>query len=237
MIAAIFKIAGSLGLFLYGMKLLSDGLQKSAGDRIHAILNIMTGNRIAAILSGFLITGIIQSSSATTVMIVSFVNAGLLNLTQATGLIMGANIGTTVTGWLVAIIGFKFNITSIALPAIGIGLPLIFIKKLKKSELGETLIGFGVLFIGLDFLKNSVPDIRSNPQVLEFLSLYTDMGFLSYLIFVVAGIVITVIIQSSSAAMAITITMAHAGWIDYPTAAALILGENKIGRASCRERV
>lgn len=168
MIYTILQIAGSLGLFLFGMRTMSDGIQKAAGERLQAILNFMTGNRFAAIFTGFAITAIIQSSSATTVMVVSFVNAGLLQLTQAIGVIMGANIGTTVTGWIVAILGFKVKISAMALPAIGIGLPLIIIKKLEKEEVGEAIIGFGILFLGLSFLKDSVPDIKTIPKFFNF---------------------------------------------------------------------
>jgi phosphate:Na+ symporter len=159
-------------------------------------------------------------------MVVGFVNAGLLSLAQAIGVIMGANIGTTVTGWIIAILGFKVNVTAFALPAIGIGLPLLFIKRLKRGEWGETFIGFGLLFLGLKFLKDSVPDIRENPEVLEFLRTYTGMGILSHVIFICCGTILTIIIQSSSAAMAITLTIAYLGWIDFPTAAAIVLGEN-----------
>ncbi len=226
MIYQTLQIVGSLGLFLFGMRTMSDGIQKVAGDKLQAILNFMTGNRVAAIFTGFAITAIIQSSSATTVMVVSFVNAGLLQLTQSIGVIMGANIGTTITGWLVAILGFKVNITAMALPAIGIGLPLLMMKKLEKEELGEAIIGFGLLFLGLAFLKDSVPDIKSHPEVLEFLASLTGHGMGSFILFVIVGSILTVIVQSSSAAMAITLTMAYAGWIDYPTAAAIVLGEN-----------
>lgn len=226
MIYGLLEIIGSLGLFLFGMKIMSEGIQKASGDRLHAIMNFMTGNRFAAVFTGFAITAIIQSSSATTVMVVSFVNAALLTLTQAIGMIMGANIGTTVTGWIVAILGFKFKIVAIALPAIGIGFPMLIIRKWRKESWGEALVGFGLLFLGLDYLKHSVPDIKSNPEVLEFLSNYTDLGFVSLLLFILVGTLLTVIVQSSSAAMAITLTMAHAGWIDVYTAAAIVLGEN-----------
>lgn len=225
-IYSILKIAGSLGLFLYGMKVMSDGIQKTAGDGLQKVLNYMTINRFAAALTGFVVTALVQSSSATTVMVVSFVNAGLLSLSQSIGVIMGANIGTTVTGWIVALIGFKFSIVTIALPAIGIGLPLIFSKRLGKQDIGEVLIGFGILFLGLDFLKDSVPDIKNHPEYLEFLSSFSNWGFLSFLLFVAVGAVLTVIIQSSSASMAITLTMAYSGWIDYHTAAAVIIGSN-----------
>jgi phosphate:Na+ symporter len=222
----VLSILGSLGLFLFGMRTMSDGIQKSAGERLQSILNFMTKNRVLAILTGFAITAIVQSSSATTVMVVSFVNAGLLQLTQSIGVIMGANIGTTVTGWIVAILGFKVNISALSLPAIGIGFALMVVKKLNKKDIGETLIGFGLLFMGLDFLKGSVPDISQHPEVLAWLGQFTDHGLLSYLLFILVGTLLTIIVQSSSAAMAITLTMAYAGWIDYPTAAAIVLGEN-----------
>ncbi|MBN2509191.1 MAG: Na/Pi cotransporter family protein [Spirochaetales bacterium] len=226
MVAGLLEIVGSLGLFLFGMKTMSDGIQKSAGERLQGILNFMTRNRFVAVLTGFFLTAVIQSSSASTVMIVSFVNAGLLSLSQAIGAIMGANIGTTVTAWIVSFFGFKFKIIALALPAIGIGMPLIIAKKWGKQDLGEVLVGFGLLFIGLDFLKDSVPDIKNNPEVLQFLADYTNLGFLSFLIFVIVGAALTVVVQSSSAAMTITITMAYSGWIDFPTAAAIVLGEN-----------
>ncbi|MFW6274594.1 MAG: Na/Pi cotransporter family protein [Spirochaetota bacterium] len=226
MILQIFEVIGSLGLFLYGMRTMSDGIQKAAGDKLQAILKFMTGNRFAGVATGFGMTAIIQSSSATTVMVVSFVNAGLLSLGQAIGVIMGANIGTTVTGWIVAIFGFKFNISAIALPAIGVGLPLIFWKRLKKSEWGETLVGFGLLFLGLSFLKASVPEIDAHPESLEFVTNLTGFGIFSRFLFIIIGTGLTVVLQSSSASMAITLTMAFSGWIDFPNAAAMVLGEN-----------
>jgi phosphate:Na+ symporter len=226
MMYQILSIAGSLGLFLFGMKIMSDGIQKTAGDKLKSILNMMTRNRFAAVFTGFFITALIQSSSATTVMIVSFVNAGLLNLGQAIGVIMGANIGTTITGWIVALLGFKFKITAMALPAIGIGLPFFFSKNLNRKDIGEILIGFGLLFLGLSFLKDSVPDIKSHPEILEFIQNFTGYGIGSMIFFVIIGGLITIIVQSSSAAMAITLTMAYSGWIDFPTAAAIVLGEN-----------
>jgi len=226
MIYKIFEIAGSLGLFLFGMRTMSDGIQKAAGERLQSILRFMTGNRFAGVFTGFSITSIIQSSSATTVMVVGFVNAGLLSLGQAIGVIMGANIGTTLTGWLVAILGFEFDITALALPAIGIGIPLIFWKRIRKADWGETIVGFGLLFIGLSFLKASVPEIDSNPDSLRFVTDLTGYGVFSRFIFVFIGAGLTVILQSSSASMAITITMAFSGWIDFPSAAAMVLGEN-----------
>ena len=226
MIITILNILGSLGIFLFGMKVMSEGIQKTAGSRLRNILGYMTQNRFAGVLTGFLTTCLVQSSSATTVMVVSFVNAELITVVQSIGIIMGANIGTTLTGWLVAILGFKFKIASIALPAIGIGLPFIFSKVIKRKNIGEIFVGFGLLFLGLKFLKSSVPDIESNPEILAFLASYTDLGILSTIIFIIVGVILTVTVQSSSAAMTITITMAFKGWIDFPTAAALVLGEN-----------
>ena len=226
MVFRILHILGSLGLFLFGMKLMSDGIQRTAGERLQNILNFMTGNRFSSVLTGFSITALIQSSSATTVMVVSFVNAGLFTLVQAAGVIMGANIGTTVTGWLVAILGFKVNILAIAMLAVAAGIPFLFFKRFARKSWAEMLIGFGILFIGLSLLKDSVPNIRENPEVLRFLAQYTDRGIWSFFLFILVGTLLTVIVQSSSAAMAITLAMAYAGWIDFPTAAAVVLGEN-----------
>lgn len=222
----IFKIAGSLGLFLYGMKILSDGLQKSAGNKMKDILHMMTGNRFTAVLTGVLITMIIQSSSATTVMVVSFVNASLMNLTQAIGVILGANIGTTVTGWIVAILGFQMDITMLALVAIAIALPLMFSSKVKPRELSEIFLGFGLLFLGLEYLQSSMPDISNNTGVLSFLQRFEDGTALSLILCVFIGTILTMVVQSSSATMAITITMAYQGWIGVYTACALCLGQN-----------
>ncbi|MCF7927948.1 MAG: Na/Pi cotransporter family protein, partial [Spirochaetales bacterium] len=226
MVIQILEIFGSLGLFIYGMRTLSDGVQKAAGERLQSILKFMTSNRFAGVATGFGITSIVQSSSATTVMVVSFVNAGLLSLFQAIGVIMGANIGTTLTGWIVALFGFKFDISEIALPAVGVGLLLIFIRKLGKSDWGEALVGFGLVFLGLSFLKAAVPDIDNNPEALKFITELTADGFGARLLFILVGAVLTIILQSSSASMAITLTMAFSGWIDFPIAAAMVLGEN-----------
>ena len=154
---------------------MSEGLQKVAGDRLRSILTVMTKNRLMGVMTGILVTALIQSSSATTVMVVSFVNAGLLSLAQSITVIMGANVGTTVTAWIISIFGFKVNISVFAIPLIGLSIPLIFSSKSKRKSWGEFIIGFAFLFMGLDFLKNSVPDIKSNPQILEFLTVYTDM--------------------------------------------------------------
>lgn len=199
----ILIVLGSLGVFLFGMRMMSEGLQQAAGEGLQKILAYMTSNRFAGVASGFLITTVIQSSSATTVMVVGFVDAALLTLRQAIGVIMGANIGTTVTAWIVALLGFKFGITSAALPAIAVGTAMLLVKKTQRDDLAHALIGFGFLFLGLSLLKDSVPDIRNNPEILQFLAGYTDLGYLSFLLFVIVGTVLTIIVQSSSAAMAI----------------------------------
>ncbi len=225
-IAEILKLIGSLGVFLFGMKLMSESLQKVAGNKLRRILAVMTSNRFKGIFTGFLITSIIQSSSATTVMIVSFVNAGLLELLPSIGVIMGANIGTTITGWLISILGFKVKMSALALPLIGIGFPLIFSKVNKLKAIGEIIIGFSFIFIGLQYLKDSVPDIRSSPEVLDFLASYTSGGLFSLLLFLFIGTILTIIIQSSSATMALTLVLCYRGIIPFELAAAMVLGEN-----------
>lgn len=222
----IFNLIGALGFFIYGMKVMSEGIQKVAGDKMRNILSSMTSNRFKGVFTGFTITSLVQSSSATTVLVVSFVNAGLLSLTESIGVIMGANIGTTITAWLISIVGFKVKIASYALPIIAIGFPLMFFNREKIKFWGEVLVGFALLFMGLALLKDSVPDLKSNPEILEFLSRYTDLGYLSILLFVLIGTGLTVIVQSSSAAMALTLVMANNGWIPFELAAAMVLGEN-----------
>tara|TARA_B110000093_G_scaffold22570_1_gene20774 strand:- start:1332 stop:2990 length:1659 start_codon:yes stop_codon:yes gene_type:complete len=221
-----FAIFGSLGLFLYGMKVMSEGLQKVSGEGLRALIRNMTRNRLSGIISGTLMTTLVQSSSATTVMIVSFVNARLLTLRESIGMIMGANLGTTTTFWIVAFLGFKFSITSIALPCVGIGVAMIFFKRPKIRDTGEALIGFGILFLGLSFLKGSVPDVKSNPEIFSFLANWTGHGMGSVAIFFAFGVLLTVVVQSSSVAGAITLTLAAKGWIGYEDAAAIVLGEN-----------
>ncbi len=219
-------LIGSLGMFLYGMKIMSEGLQKVAGDRLRSILTAMTKNRVMGLLTGVLITALIQSSSATTVMVVSFVNAGLLSLAQSVSVIMGANIGTTITAWIISIFGFKVSISAMSIPLIAISIPFIFSSNDKRKSIGEFLIGFAFLFMGLDFLKNAVPDIKSNPEILSFLVEYTNMGYLSVFLFIIIGAILTIVVQSSSATMAITLIMCSKGWIPLDIAAAMVLGEN-----------
>lgn len=225
-IADILRLIGSLGLFLYGMKLMSEALQKVAGDKMRSILAAMTSNRVKGVFTGVLITALIQSSSATTVMVVSFVNAGLLSLVESVGVIMGANIGTTITAWLISILGFKVSMSAISLPLIGLGLPFLFSQNRGKKNWGELIMGFALLFIGLQFLKTSMPDIKNNPEILTFLANYTDMGFASTLLFMGIGTLLTILIQSSSATMALTLVMCNSGWISFEIAAAMVLGEN-----------
>ncbi|MEE0937990.1 MAG: Na/Pi cotransporter family protein [Bacteroidales bacterium] len=222
----VLNFVGALGLFLFGMKLMSDSLQKLAGDKMRAVLSKMTSNRFSGVLTGAGITTLIQSSSATTVMVVSFVNAGLLKLSGAIAVIMGANIGTTVTAWIISLLGFEFNINMLVYPAIAIAAPFLFIE--KRKSVGEFLIGFALLFMGLEALKGGVPDFTL-PQysgVLEFIASMSGYGYLSILLFVLIGTILTVVVQSSSAMMAITLVMCAKGLIGFEVAAALVLGEN-----------
>lgn len=220
------RLIGSLALFLYGMKIMSEGLQKFAGDSLRRILTAMTTNRVTGVLTGVLITALIQSSSATTVMVVSFVNAGLLTLPQSIGVIMGANIGTTVTAWLISALGFKVDIAAFALPLLAFALPLFFSGKSSRKSIGEFVFGFAFLFMGLQSLKANAPDLGANPEMLAFVQNYTDMGFFSIILFLFIGAILTMIVQASAATMAITLIMCANGWIDYHLGVALVLGEN-----------
>ncbi len=226
MIGIVITIFGGLGLFLFGMKTMSEGLQFAAGDRLRNILWKATSNRFKGVLTGFGITTIIQSSSAATVMLVSFVSAGLINLIQASGIVLGANIGTTVTGWLVALVGFKVKIKALALPAIAIGYFIRFLKIEKAKTWGDVLLGFGILFLGLSIMSGSVKELRGSQGIMDFMSTYRASDMFTTIVVVLIGALITMIIQSSSATMAMTMTLAAAGIIDFYTAAALILGEN-----------
>ena len=222
----LLKLLGSLAMFLYGMKIMSEGLQKFAGDRLRSILTAMTTNRVTGVLTGVLITALIQSSSATTVMVVSFVNAGLLSLSQSIGVIMGANIGTTVTAWIISALGFKVDMAAMSLPLLAVGVPLLFSGKSNRKSIGEFIFGFSFLFMGLSLLKANAPDLGKNPEMLSFVQNYTDMGFASVILFVLIGTVLTMIVQASAATMAITLIMCANGWISFELGAALVLGEN-----------
>ena len=221
-----FRIFGALAFFIFGMKMMSEGIQRAAGSQMRNILRSMTKNRYLGVLTGFFITALVQSSSATTVMTVSFVNAGLLSLVESAGVMMGANIGTTITGWVVSLLGFKLKLATYSIPIFAIGVPMLFSKKGNLKYWGEFLIGFAILFLGLSYLKDSVPDLKNNPEVLSFLANFTDWGFFSRLFFVFVGTLVTIIVQSSSAAMAITLTLCAQGILPFEVAAAMILGEN-----------
>ena len=225
-ILQIFTLLGALGMFLYGMNLMSSGLQKTAGDRLRGFLSAMTSNPFKGVMTGLGVTSIIQSSSATTVMVVSFVNAGLLTLNQAIGVIMGANIGTTVTAWMVSWLGFKADISVLAVPLMLLGFLFSNSKKDNRKNIGELIVGFSLLFLGLSFMKESVPDLRQTPEVLEFVTSWASHGFGSLLLFLAFGTVLTLVLQSSSATMAITLIMLSMGWIPFNMACAMVLGEN-----------
>ncbi len=220
------QLMGSLGLFLYGMIIMSEGLQKTAGDGLRKILTAMTTNRVMGVLTGVAITALIQSSSATTVMVVSFVNAGLLTLTQSIGVIMGANIGTTVTAWIISVFGFKVDISTYCFPLFAIALPMLICAKNTWKYVAEFIFGFCFLFMGLALLKANAPDLSQNPEMLDFVQNYTDLGFFSIILFLLIGTLLTMIVQASAATMAITLIMCANGWIDYSLGAALVLGEN-----------
>ena len=225
-ILQIFTLLGALGMFLYGMNLMSSGLQKAAGDKLRGFLTAMTSNPFKGVMTGLGVTSLIQSSSATTVMVVSFVNAGLLTLAQAISVIMGANIGTTVTAWLVAWLGFKADISILAIPLMAVGFLCSNSKKNQRQNIGELVVGFSLLFLGLSFMKESVPNLNETPEVLEFVKSWASHGFGSVLIFLVFGTILTLVLQSSSATMAITLIMLSMGWIPFNMACAMVLGEN-----------
>jgi phosphate:Na+ symporter len=225
-ILQIFTLLGALGMFLYGMNLMSSGLQKASGDKLRSFLSAMTSNPFKGVLTGLGVTTVIQSSSATTVMVVSFVNAGLLTLTQAISVIMGANIGTTVTAWLVSWLGFKADISILAVPLMALGFLFSNSKKNQRQNIGELIVGFCLLFLGLSFMKESVPDLNETPEVLDFVKTWSSHGFASVLIFLAFGTILTLVLQSSSATMAITLIMLSMGWIPFNMACAMVLGEN-----------
>jgi len=238
-IATTLKILGSLGVFLFGMKVMSEGVQRLAGARMRKALASVTRNRCSGVLTGLFTTSLVQSSSATTVLVVSLVNAGLLTLVESIGVIMGANLGTTLTAWIVATVG-KFSLTKIAIPIVGVGLPFFFIGKIRSKAFGEFLIGFGLLFLGLSLLKDSVPNlkelVKTDPDTVEtiqaWINLFSGKGYFTYVLFLAGGIILTLIVQSSSAAMAITITCAINGWFGsdpyqaFQISSAVVLGEN-----------
>ena len=224
----IFALLGSLGLFLFGMKIMSEGLEKFAGERLRSILAWMTKNRFMGVLTGVTLTALIQSSSATTVMVVSFVNAGLMTLSEAIGVIMGANIGTTVTAWIITAVGFKVDIAAFAIPLLAVGMPLIFSSKGNRKNLGEFIFGFSLLFLGLEYLKVNAEGMHVDTIVSSLVTYIPCDSFFGTILFVILGAVITMVVQSSSAAMAITLMLLA---MDIPgfgfvQAAALAMGQN-----------
>lgn len=219
-------LLGAVGLFLYGMKVMSEGLQKAAGDRLRNILSAMTRNPFTGLLTGCAITALIQSSSASTVMVVSFVNAGLMTLQQSMAVIFGANVGTTFTAWIIALFGFKVDVSVAVLPLICVAVVLLFTNKSKAKSIGEFLIGFSFLFMGLNMISDYVPDLKSNPEMFSALRDYASMGFGSIVIFAFVGLVVTAIIQSSAATFAIVLIMCTKGWITFDLACAVVLGSN-----------
>jgi len=222
----LITVVGALAFFVYGMKMMSDGIQRAAGSQMRNILRTMTKNRFLGVFTGFLTTAMVQSSSATTVMTVSFVNAGLLTLVESAGIMMGANIGTTITGWIVSLLGFKMKLSAYSIPLFALGVPMLFSNKSKFKYWGEFIIGFAVLFLGLTFLKDSVPNLEGNTEALNWIKDIANYGFFSRVIFVLVGALVTITVQSSSAAMAITLTLVYTGWLPLEVAAAMILGEN-----------
>ena len=223
---SIFTLLGALGMFLYGMNLMSGGLQKAAGTKLRGFLTAMTSNPFKGVMTGLGITSVIQSSSATTVMTVGFVNAGLLTLSQAVGVIMGANIGTTITAWMVSLLGFKADISLFAVPLMAVGFIFSLSKSDKRRHISELIVGFSLLFLGLSMMKGAVPDLRETPEVLAFIQNWTSYGFGSVLIFLFIGTILTLVLQSSSATMALTLIMVNMGWIPFEMGAAMVLGEN-----------
>ena len=220
------SLLGAVCLFLYGMKVMSEGLQKVAGDRLRNILGFMTKNRVTGVVTGIVITALIQSSSASTVMVVSFVNAGLMSLAQSMAVIFGANVGTTVTTWIISAFSFEVHISDYTIVLLALAVPMLFMKKSTYKSLGEFLIGFCFLFMGLDMISLYVPNLQDNPEMLEFLKNYTSMGYGSVLIFFAIGIILTMVVQSSAATFAVTLIMCSQGWISYPLGCAIILGGN-----------
>lgn len=218
------SLLGAVGLFLYGMKVMSEGLQKAAGDRLRNILSAMTRNRLTGCATGFAITALIQSSSASIVLVVSFVNAGLMTLAQSMSVIFGANLGTTFTAWVISLLGFKVDISAFAIPLMAVAVPLLFAHSGKKKSIGEFIIGFALLFMGLSLISKFVPDLQKNPEMFAFLKSYSSLGFGSILIFWLVGLIITMIIQSSAATFAICLVMFAKGWINFDLACAIVLG-------------
>lgn len=225
-IANILQVLGALAFFIYGMKVMSEGIQKAGGVQLRKVLEMMTRNKYLGVFTGLIVTAFVQSSSATTVMTVSFVNAGLLSLVESAGIIMGANIGTTITAWIISILGFQVALNTLSIPIFTLAVPLLFVKSGKARYWGEFLIGFAILFLGLSFLKESIPNLQEDAEILVLLSKYSNWGWFSGLIFIFIGTIITIIVQSSSAAMALILVMSANGWVPFEVAATMVLGMN-----------
>ena len=223
----VLSVLGGLAMFLYGMALMSEGLQKSAGDRLRAFMAKMTSNSFKRVLTGTVVTCLVQSSSATTIMVVSFVNAGLLTLGNAIGVIMGANIGTTLTAWITSL-GFSVNIALFAVPMMALGYLMSCTKKSALKNLGQFLMGFAIMYVGLTFMKDCANAVLGEYQsgMMNFFGSINGFGFGSILLFLIAGAVLTIVLQASSATMAITMLLAASGLIDFKLAVAMVLGEN-----------
>jgi len=229
----ILQILGSLAFFIFGMKMMSEGIQRAAGNQLRSILHKMTRNRFTGVLTGFFTTALVQSSSATTVMTVSFVNAGLVTLTQSVGIMMGANIGTTVTAWIISMVG-QVDLGVLSIPLFALAVPLIFLNRGTSKYWGEFIVGFGILFLSINFLQGAIPSFGDNPEMLRSLEKYTNYGILSRILFVFVGSIIAVILQSSTAAMAITMALCYKGWLPLDIGASMVLGEN-IGTTATAE--
>ena len=224
----LINFTGSLAVFLFAMKTMSEGLQKVAGSKMRAVLGKMTGHPLSGILTGTAVTAAIQSSSATTVMVVSFVNAGLLSLGGAVAVIMGANIGTTVTAWIITLLGFGGSSGYFDLPLLiaAASLAFFFMKRNKMHSIGQTIIGLALLLVGMRCLQNAMPDLGNYPSLLQGIASLSGYGFWSVILFVAIGAVLTCMVQASAATMAITLLMLHKGWIGLDVAIALVMGEN-----------
>jgi len=221
----ILQVLGSVAFFIFGMKMMSEGIQRAAGNQLRNILRIMTKNRFFGVLTGFFTTALVQSSSATTVMTVSFVNAGLVTLVESAGIMMGANIGTTITSWIISIIG-QIKLSSFSIPLFALGVPLMFLNTKNSKYWGEFIVGFGILFLSINFLQNAIPNIEDNAGLFKILMGYANWGIFSRILFVFIGAFIAIILQSSTAAMAITMALCIKGWLPLETGAAMVLGEN-----------
>ena len=226
-ILVIIKFAGALVLFIYGMKLMSEGLQKVAGNKMRSIMGRMTNNPFRGIITGTAVTAAVQSSTATTVMVVSFVNSGLLTLASAIAVVMGANIGTTITSWII-LLGLSGEASNFVFPlaVFALSIPFLMMKGDKGKSISEFIIGFGILMVGLQLMQETMPDLSQHPAILQVMHSWSDCGFWSILLFILIGAALTMLIQASSAVMAIILIMTASGWIGFDIAVAIVMGQN-----------